>query len=57
MSYSIAGFVRDTSLSRLAPIRGPEDVARICNRLCRTLASGRVARNPAMKTAAPCWRP
>lgn len=33
MSYSIAGFVRDASPSRLAPIRGPEDVARTCKRL------------------------
>jgi DNA repair protein RadC len=31
--YSIAGFVRDHAPSRLAPIRGPEDVALACKRL------------------------
>lgn len=33
MSYSIAGFVRDCTPSRLTPVRGPEDVALVCKRL------------------------
>ena len=33
--YSIAGFVCDHTPSRLAPIRGPEDVAAVCKSLQR----------------------
>jgi DNA repair protein RadC len=36
MSYSIAGWVRDCAPSRLAPIRGPEDVAAACKGLRRS---------------------
>lgn len=31
--YSIAGWVRDCAPSRLVPIRGPEDVERVCKGL------------------------